>query len=282
MSLRRIALTSVVAVAAMAGAAGATAAQASSGTICVALVVDGTPLGSNVSTSCATVRKGATGVDVLEAAGHTLGYRSSDGLICTIDGLPKAGCSAVDDSHFWAYFHRAPGATSWTYSTEGAGTYRPANAATEGWVYRDGTKATPANVPYRQICKTVPTKSPSPTPTRQPTHHPTAAPTPHHHRHVASPSASPRPSVTASLHRSHRPAPPHANRRPHRQHRQQAKPASAPAPTPTISPTSAALVGGTTSGTSGGSSTGLIVGVVAVVVLGGAAAYRFRRTSGRS
>ena len=55
--------------------------------------------------------KGATGVDVLEAGGHTVGFRH-DGLVCTIDGLPKTGCAAVDDTHYWAYFHRAPGATT--------------------------------------------------------------------------------------------------------------------------------------------------------------------------
>lgn len=279
---RRFALLLTVALtAAVSGAGTTTAAQASGGTICVALVVDGTPLGSNVSTSCAKVAKGATGIDVLQAAGHTVGFRN-DGLVCTIDGLPKTGCSAVDDSHFWAYFHRAPGKTSWTYSTEGPSTYRPVNASTEGWVYRDGTDATPANVPYSQICKTKPTPSPSPTPSHKPSHHPSASPTPAHHAHAATakPSATPSSGPTRSPSRHH---PTAHGRRPLHHHRATSPPGhAANSAAPTISPSSAALVGGSTSSSSGGgSSAGLIIGLVAVLLLGGAAAYRFRRSAGR-
>ncbi len=110
-------------------------------------------IGSDVSTTCAKVPKGATGVDVLQAGGHTIGFRN-DGLVCTIDGLPKSGCAGVDDTHYWAYFHRAPGATKWIYSSEGPATYQPANDSTEGWVYDNGKALTPENVPYDQICKT--------------------------------------------------------------------------------------------------------------------------------
>jgi hypothetical protein len=282
---RRVALLLSVAALAATGGVGATAAaQASAATICVALVVDGTALGSNVSTGCATVPKGATGVDVLQSAGHTVGYRN-DGLICTIDGLPKMGCAAVDDSHFWAYFHRAPGATSWTYSTEGAGTYQPVNGATEGWVYRDGTEATPANIPHKKICTTTTTTTPSPTPSpsrhpTQPTHQPSrnvsAAPT--RSRHSAPAASTSPPAPTRSVHS-------HPGRRP----RPQPKNASAPpsttspsiGPIGSVSPSSAALVGGSTSSTGGTGPTALLIGVAAVVVLGGAAAYRFRRGSGR-
>src|SRR4051812_32541709 len=140
---RRIALLLVTALAAATGSLGATSARAtgstaaSGHTICVALVVDGRSLGSNVSTSCAKVSKGSTGVDVLRAAGHRLTFRN-DGLVCAIDGLPKGGCSGVDENHYWAYFHRAPGSTTWSYSSEGPSTYQPANASTDGWVYDDG------------------------------------------------------------------------------------------------------------------------------------------------
>lgn len=276
---RRLALLTVAIAAVVSGAGTTAAAQASSGTICVALVVDGTALGSNVSTSCATVPKGATGVDVLQAAGHAVGFRS-DGLVCTIDGLPKTGCSAVDDSHFWAYFHRAPGKTSWTYSTEGPSTYRPVNASTEGWVYRDGTDATPKNVPYAQICKTKATPSPSPSPAHKPSHRATASPRPIHAVLSATPTASATASPTRPPPRRH----PHSPRPHHSQHHHQSLTRTAPVRSvaPTISPSSAALVGGSTSTPGGGgSSIGLIIGIVMVLVLGGAAAYRFRRSAGR-
>jgi MYXO-CTERM domain-containing protein len=272
-------LLTVAITAAVSGAGTTTAAaQVSSGTICVALVVDGTALGSNVSTSCATVPKGATGVDVLQAAGHTVGFRN-DGLLCTIDGLPKTGCSAVDDTHFWAYFHRGPGKTSWTYSTEGASTYRPVNASTEGWVYRDGTDVTPENVPYAQICKTKATSSPSPSPSHKPSRHPTASPRPTHHAHSATPSPTPSapPRRTASANRPER-GDRHGHHRP--------RPTSTTADpggtlSVSLSPSSAALAGGSTSTSGGGgSSTGLIIGIVVVLLLGGAAAYRFRRSGG--
>lgn len=287
MRLRHVVLLVVAAGWSAAGgsAAGAAAAQVGSGpdttsatgTVCVALVVDGRALGSPVSTDCATVPKGATGIDVLQAAGHTVGFRS-DGLLCTIDGLPKGGCASVDDSHFWAYFHRAPGATSWTYSTEGPSTYRPVNASTEGWVYRDATTAAPADVAQSKICKTASTAGhPSPTPSRHPTHRPTPRPTAdRHHPAVVLTRASP-PARHGPLHRHH----------PGSRHRERSHPGPTrlhgkpPTFTPTPSASAAALTGAHHPGSGGGSSgsTGLIIGAGAVVVLGSAAVYRYRRAS---
>src|SRR5581483_730534 len=159
---RRVALLLVTVLATATGGLGVTAARAASASsdttspkICVALVVDGRSLGSDVSTACAKVSKGSTGVDVLQAAGHRVTFRN-DGLLCTIDGLPKSGCSDVDDSHYWAYFHRAPGSHSWVYSNEGPSTYQPANDSTDGWVYDNGKALKPDNVPYSKICKPEP------------------------------------------------------------------------------------------------------------------------------
>ena len=190
----------------------------------MALVVDARSINAGVSTGCAKVRAGATGVDVLQAAGHRVTFRS-DGLLCTIDGLPSTGCSAVDDTHYWAYFHRAPESRSWSYSNEGPSTYRPVNDSTEGWVYDDGTKLEPRPVPYHAICPPeAPTVSHSPTPTSPPRHlpshrprpigsprpiHPTVQPTgrrhpgpPHHHTGTPAPvpSFSGSPPVRPTLH----------------------------------------------------------------------------------
>jgi hypothetical protein len=231
-------------------------------TICVALVVDGRALGSDVSTSCATVAKGATGVDVLQAGGHTVGFRS-DGLLCTIDGLPKGGCESVNDTHYWAYFHRAPGSTKWVYSTEGASSYEPANDSTEGWVYDNGTALTPQNVPYAQICKPKATPSPTPHPSDTPTSHRTAAaPT-----QTSSPPTT-KPTPTASRHR----------RSP--QPRKTASSAAQVAVKASASPatTSGALAGAVAPASNHHGWLDLLIGLAVVVALGAAAAVRFRRS----
>ena len=101
--------------------------------ICVAVVVDFRTLGGSVASTCAKVPDGTTGTQVLKAAGHTMTFRS-DGLICTIDGQPAQGCSATDSSHYWAYWHRPAGSSTWQYSSEGSGTYQPANNSSDGWV----------------------------------------------------------------------------------------------------------------------------------------------------
>jgi hypothetical protein len=263
---RRLALMLVVALAAATSSFGATAARASgSHKICVPLVVDGRALGSDVSTTCAKVGNGSTGVDVLQAAGHRVTFRN-DGLLCTIDGLPKTGCADVDDTHYWAYFHRAPDKTGWSYSTEGPSTYQPVNDATEGWVYDNGSARTPQNIPYSQICKPAATK-PTPTPTPSATHHARAHPS---NAPAATPTSKPSRSATAT--------PPHSPRRHH--HRKQAGALSATrAPTPSDSPTSAALTGGAPSDSNRHGLLDLLVGLAVVAGLGGLAAVRFRRSA---
>lgn len=254
-------------------------AQAASAKICVALVVDARSIGSDVSTSCAKVAKGSTGVQVLQAAGHSLAFRS-DGLLCTIDGLPKSGCSAVDDTHFWAYWHRAPGSTTWTYSSEGAATYEPVNASTEGWVYDNGTKISPQNVPYAKICtasaKPSPKATPTPTPSRKASHSPQP-----HVSGPPGPSTSPKPRTSASTS-------PHPTRNGHRPGSGHSTPPASIRPTPdasaslgatpTTSPSSVILAGGSASSGSGGHGVLDLVLVLAVVtVLGAGAVVATRR-----
>ena len=244
-------------------------------TICVGLVVDGRALGSDVSTSCAKVAKGATGIDVLQAAGHTIGFRR-DGLICTIDGLPADGCAGVDDSHYWAYFHRAAGSATWAYSTEGAATYQPANGATEGWVYDDGTANTPKNVPQTTICPPA-TSSPSPSPTHpeHPTTHPksTSSAPPTGNAATTTPSGS---ATSAPRTGGHHTPSPHAE-----PSSPTATPSSTHAPAdPSASPstTSAALAGSVTPAHPGHGGAGLILGMIVVLGLGALAIVRFRRS----
>jgi hypothetical protein len=248
-----------------AGSSHATPSHAASSqtkkTICVALIVDGRSLGSNVRTDCAKVPPGSTGIDVLQAAGHSVGFRS-DGLLCTIDGLPKTGCAAVNDTHYWAYFHRAPGTTAWTYSSEGASTYQPKNDSTEGWVYDNGKTLTPKNVPYAQICP--PTTSASPTPTATATAQATKTAA-----SAAASSPASRPA-TASARPHHTVRPKHAK----------ASHPTTPAPllTTTKPASSARLVGGSSPSPQRHPWIGLGIGLVVVLLLGGLAAWRFRRT----
>ncbi|HET6816796.1 MAG TPA: hypothetical protein VFH66_06170 [Mycobacteriales bacterium] len=130
-------------------------------TICVALVVDFSPLGGNVDSGCTKVPSGSTGEDVLRAGGHSYGV-CDNGIIGTIDGQPANGCQVKDNTHFWGYWHRKPGSSTWTFSNYGAATYRPVEGSTEGWVWENGSTTPPANVPYPANCHS---PSPSPTPT---------------------------------------------------------------------------------------------------------------------
>jgi hypothetical protein len=131
-------------------------------TICVALVVDFSPLGGSVDSGCTRVPSGATGYDVLHAGGHTFEV-CSNGVIGTIDNQPKNGCTIKDNTHFWGYWHRKPGSSTWQFSNYGAAVYHPGEGSTEGWVWEDGTTKPPADVPYPAGCRTPPSPSPSPT-----------------------------------------------------------------------------------------------------------------------
>jgi hypothetical protein len=234
MSLRRRVTPAVVAGAflALATAGGSAPAHADTGTICVALVVDFAALGGGVDSTCATVHKGATGYDVLEAGGHTFSI-CSNGVLGGIDGKPSDGCTEKNDGvHYWSYWHRAPGSGSWTYSNEGAGTYQPKAGSTEGWRWM---KSPPADVPYDQICRSTPSPSPSPSAT-------TTAPA-----RSFTPSPSRRPAVVAVAPTSTSTG---TTKRPPRHHVTDApKPTtSGAALRETASPSAAAVTGGTTSG----------------------------------
>lgn len=243
------------------------AATAATKTICVGIVVDARSLDGPVSADCATVRDGSTGYDVLRAAGHTVEFRR-DGLICTIDDRPADGCAGTDASHFWAYFHRAAGSSNWQYSNEGSTTYRPDNNETEGWVWRDGNDAKPANVPYRTICPQVSSPSPSPSIHRSPTSSPTEQPT-RPASGAAAAAATPPPHDRSARHE--------------RQRTKETSTASPVVDSPSLAATPIASrsprIAVSSVGSDGSSSPpyGLIAGAVVVVGLGGVAAVRWRR-----
>jgi len=130
------------------GGALARPAVAAASTICVGEVVD--PTDGPGSTrgpdqTCVTVPSGASGLDVLDARASSLGRpapRLGDGgLVCAIDGYPTSGCAPEDPGggyDYWTYWHRARGASGWSYSTKGADGYRPAAGDEEGWAWQQG------------------------------------------------------------------------------------------------------------------------------------------------
>lgn len=129
---------------------------------CVGIVVD--PGGGAQPTSgCVTFRDGLTGQDVLEDSGHKLTF-DRGGFICQIDGVPDE-CK-TDNTHFWSYYHRAPGAAAdkWGFSEMGANQYTVHPGETEGWAYRDGADRTPEAVPYATLKEAAASDDESPSP----------------------------------------------------------------------------------------------------------------------
>lgn len=126
----------------------ALAAPSPSGADCVGLVVD--PGVGKVTSGCPAFSAGLTGQQVLVAAGHKLTF-DKNGFICQIDGYPSA-CGS-DNTHYWAYYHRAPGAADakWAFSEKGANDYVVHPGETEGWSYQNGTQRQPDAVPYTTL-----------------------------------------------------------------------------------------------------------------------------------
>ncbi|MBA3490044.1 MAG: hypothetical protein H0T78_11010, partial [Longispora sp.] len=99
----------------------------------VTVVVDFGPLGGGVRTGCASGGPD-NGLAALTTAGFGYSFvPRQPGLVCQIAELPSACNGAPHDAH-WAYYHAKPGG-SWSFSTEGAATYRPAAGTVEGWAY---------------------------------------------------------------------------------------------------------------------------------------------------
>jgi hypothetical protein len=248
-------------------------------TICVALVVDFHSPDTPVSTTCARVPAGSSGSDVLGSAHRvTFDPRYGQDFVCAIDGKPAGGCSAVDGTHGWVYYHRAPGATSWTFSQEGAGSYQPRNASTEGWVYNDGstTAPRPRDIPYDEIC---PPTSATPTPTARATSNRpaprTAAATPA----SGTPSSDAPQAARRATRRASAPTAARATATTARPTPHVTVDTAPPSAAPTVSATPQARAHRDGGGT-GGVGTGAVAGIAAGGVVGGAAWWRARRSRG--
>ncbi|MFL6062640.1 MAG: hypothetical protein ACJ72E_15540 [Marmoricola sp.] len=132
---------------------------------------------SHTQVGCAPGDPGS-GYDALSAAGFNVlpAQGSGAGAICKINSYPTdANCGAMPPANaYWAYFHARPGG-SWSYSTEGGGTYDPAPGSVEGWRFNrgDGVEKRPPSIAPPAAATT-----PTPHPTKHPAKHPTGKATP--------------------------------------------------------------------------------------------------------
>ena len=116
----------------------------------VTVAVDLTAFGGGVKVRCAPGTP-ATGVAALQQAGFTVAGTAQYGLafICRINNKPSPAAqpctSTPPTTAYWAYYHANAGATSWTYSTVSAATYKPLQGSIEGWAF--GASAKPSKTP---------------------------------------------------------------------------------------------------------------------------------------
>ncbi len=143
----------------------------------VLVVVDFVAFGGALSRGCdATI---TTGLDALHDAGFaTEGTRrDGPGFVCRIAGKPSAGqepCIVTPPaSRYWSYWHANAGDTRWTYSQQGASSYRPRPGSIDAWVYgatdlqgsSGGPDFTPAQIrgpAPRPVASTSPARPPRP------------------------------------------------------------------------------------------------------------------------
>ena len=91
----------------------------------------------------------SNGNKALASAGLKL--EAKNGFICRIASFPAA-CDQTGAAGYWSYWHAAPAAggswTTWTYSAQGASSYRPKKGQAEGWRFQPLTGGVaPSRVP---------------------------------------------------------------------------------------------------------------------------------------
>jgi hypothetical protein len=144
----------------------AASAAACSGSTGVTVVVDFAALGGGIRVGCAAGSP-SSGLDALQAAGFSYTTVPGQfGFVCQINLLPPDPCNGVPPPNlYWSYWHAQRGG-SWTYSSEGAGTFTPPPGSVEGWAFGAGKQ--PGIAPPARPAPPPTTSTPRPT---------TAAPT---------------------------------------------------------------------------------------------------------
>jgi len=116
----------------------------------VTVAVDLTAFGKGMQVRCAPGAP-STGIAALKLAGFTVTGTATLGLafVCRIQGLPTAASNPCvttpPPTAYWAYYHALAGATTWTYSTLGAASYKPPQGSIDAWAF--GNKAAPSKTP---------------------------------------------------------------------------------------------------------------------------------------
>jgi len=119
----------------------------------VTVAVDFSAFGKGTVVRCAP-GKPATGIAALQQAGFTVAGTANLGLafVCRIQSLPSATqtlCATTPPpTAYWAYFHALAGATTWSFSSLGATSYRPPQGSIDAWAFGKGAlpSKTPAQV----------------------------------------------------------------------------------------------------------------------------------------
>lgn len=150
----------LVVIVALVGAATAGSARvavaADAGTTTAVVVIDTGIPNDPVRAITVDVGNGMSGLAVLQRVANvtTLAFSGNGGAVCSIDGVgneaSQSACLVGPNSQYWAYFHSSGGATSWTYSPVGAGSFTVHGGDVEGWRYGTGQKpaASPAFCDY--------------------------------------------------------------------------------------------------------------------------------------
>jgi hypothetical protein len=94
-------------------------------------------LAGTKTVGCANYSSGLTGWTLLQRAGFTVTGTDAypDTFVCQIDAIPTdAVCATTPSgSDSWSYWHAAPGATQWTFSTHGAAGSYPEPGSADAW-----------------------------------------------------------------------------------------------------------------------------------------------------
>jgi len=121
-----------------------------SGTSGVTVTVDFTAFGGVEQTRCAAGAQ-TSGITAMQNAGFTPAGTTHYGLafVCRINNLPSPTqdpcVNTPPPTAYWAYYHALAGATTWSYSSSGASSYKPPLGSIDAWAFGNG--ATPSLTP---------------------------------------------------------------------------------------------------------------------------------------
>jgi hypothetical protein len=157
----RLVVATVAFIAAVAIAGPIATSGAADSTTTAVIVID---TGTAVRAVTLDVGGGMSGLAALQrvASVTIYGFGGIGGAVCAIDGVgneaTQSSCLVGPNGAYWAYFHSGGGASSWSYSPVGAGSFVLHGGDVDGWRY--GTGQRPAAPPV--FCDYVSCPAPGP------------------------------------------------------------------------------------------------------------------------